>query len=269
MRQSLNITILYSIIIAQFAVTLPACLTQDTDSLLDYSRSAELLFLEAMDDFDDRDCVSAEPKFQDVRRKFPYSRYAVDASLRIADCQFIQDNHAAAAISYEQFITMHPTHEQADYAAFRRGECFVKQIPSNIFILPASHERDQSAARDARYALSQFIAKYPKSKWQDKASRLLSRVVDALVKHELYVAEFYLDRGDRLAAAVRLEKVRENFKESSIVPDAMFLQAMTYLKLDRNQDAVKVLEEIISFYPSHYQSKRASEYLMMLKRKGG
>lgn len=245
------------------------CIKVKDDTLLGYSRSAEVLYMEAMDEFDDRDCVSAEPKFQDVRKQFPYSRYAVDAELKIADCQFIMENHAEAAVSYEQFVSLHPTHEMADYAAFRRGECFVKMIPSDVFILPPSYERDQAATRDARTALSQFLERYPNSKWRDKAKTLLGQVVDALVRHEIYVAEFYLKRDDRLAAAVRLEKIRENFGESSMVPDAMFLQAMTYLKLNRTKDAARVLKEIIAYYPNHYQRKRAEEYIHALGLKGG
>lgn len=251
------------------SLSIAGCNKQKQDSLLGYSRSAELLYLDAMDDYDDRDCVAAEPKFQNVRRQFPYSRYAVDSELRIADCQFVMENHAEAAVSYEQFVSLHPTHELADYAAFRRGACFVEIIPSDVFILPPSYERDQAATRDARTTLAQFMERYPKSKWRDEAAVLLSRVVDALVRHEIYVAEFYLSRDDRLAAAVRLEKIRENFQESAMVPDAMFLQAMTYLKLNRKKDAERVLQEIVSYYPTHYQRKRAEEYLNILVRKGG
>ena len=246
-----------------------SCIKATDDSLLNYSKSAELLYEDAMDDYDDRDCIAAEPKFQNVRKQYPYSRFAVDAELRIADCQFVLDNHAEAAVSYEQFVSLHPTHEQADYAAFRRGECFVKLIPKDVFILPPSHERDQAATRDARNTLVMFLERYPNSPWREKAAVLLQQVVDALVRHEMYVANFYLSRHDRLAAAVRLEKVRVNFGESTMVPDAMFLQAMTYLKMDRKEDAKRVLKEIIAYYPNHYQSKRAEEYLSALGRKGG
>ena len=246
-----------------------SCIKAADDSLLNYSRSAELLYEDAMDDFDDRDCIAAEPKFQSVRKQYPYSRYAVDSELRIADCQFVMENHAEAAVSYEQFVSLHPTHEQADYAAFRRGECFVKLIPKDVFILPPAHERDQAATRDARNTLAQFLKRYPNSPWCEKAAILLQQVVDALVRHEIYVANFYLSRDDRLAAAVRLEKVREHFGESAMVPNAMFLQAMTYLKLDRKADAERVLKEIISYYPEHYQRKRAEDYLSALGKKGG
>ena len=243
------------------------CLSpKSKDSLLDYSRSAETLFLEAMDEYDDQDCVSAEPKFQEVRRKFPYSRYAVLSELRIADCQFIQDNHAEASVLYEQFVAAHPTHEEAHYAAFRRGLSFVKMIPSDVFIMPPPYERDQSATRDARNALARFIKTYPESEWQDEAQALLSEVVDALVRHEIYVAKFYLSQDDKVAAAVRLEKVRVNFQESTLVPDAMFLQAMTYLELNKTKEAKRVLGEIITYYPSHYQSLRAKDYLKHLER---
>jgi outer membrane protein assembly factor BamD len=236
------------------------------NSLLDYSRSAERLFLDAMDDYDDEDCLSAEPKFQEVRRQFPYSRYAVMSELRIADCQFDLENHAEAAVLYEQFVAAHPTHEEAHYAAYRRGLSFVKMIPSTIFIMPPSHERDQSATRDARSALARFIKTYPESEWQGDARYQLSEVVDALVRHEIYVAEFYLSRDDKIAAAVRLEKVRVNFQESTLVPDAMFLQAVTYLELNKQKEAMRVLGEIVTYYPSHYQSLRAKDYLQHLQR---
>jgi outer membrane protein assembly factor BamD len=245
------------------------CIGPKTDgSLLDYTRSAELLFLEAMDEYDDRDCVSAEPKFQEVRRQFPYSRYAVLAELRVADCQFIQDNHSVAAVLYEQFVAAHPTHEEAHYAAYRRGLAFVEIIPKDVFIMPPPHERDQAATRDARNALIRFIKTYPESEWQEPAQNKLSEVVDALVRHEIYVAEYYLSRDDKLAAAVRLEKVRVNFKESAVVPDAMFLQAMTYLELNKTREARRVLGEIITYYPSHYQSLRAKDYLKHLDNTG-
>jgi outer membrane protein assembly factor BamD len=261
-----KLTVLPLIVVAAVAVS---CKKNKTDSILDYSRSAELLYTEALDDFDDQDCTEAEPKFQEVRRKFPYSSYAVLAELHIADCQFIQGNHAEAAVLFEQFSKAHPTHEDAHYAAYKRGLCFYEMIPSDIFILPPPHERDQSATRDARTALQSFLKTYKESPWRERAGEILREVVDALVEHEIYVAEFYLSRDDRQAAAVRLENVRVNFQESSLVPDAMFLQAITYLELSKNKEARRVFGEIITYYPKHHQSLRARDYLKHLDTREG
>jgi outer membrane protein assembly factor BamD len=231
------------------------------DSLLDYSSSAERQFNKAMDEFEDEDCNTAEGIFTNVRRKFPYSRYAVLSELRLADCQFIMGNHAEAAVLYEQFRKAHPTHEESHYAAYKRGICFYEMIPSDWVITPPPHERDQSATRDARGAFTEFLNSYPSSIHRDRALKYLEEVVDALVRHEIYVAEFYLSRNDRRAAAVRLEKVRESFPESSLVPDAMFLQAITFLEMNKKEEALRVFREIIDFFPKHHQSLRAKEYI--------
>ncbi len=257
-----NYEILSIVILLICALSLFSCnKIKDGDSLLDYTQTAERQFEEAMDEFDDEDCVTAETLFQDVRKQFPYSRFAVLSDLRLADCQFIQGNHAEAAIMYQQFVRTHPTHEEAHYAAYRRGLCYQEMIPGDWGVTPPPHERDQSATRDARAAVSQFIARYPRSPWQDRAKEILGDVVDDLVRHEMYVAEFYLHHEDRRAAAVRLEGIRSQFPESSMVPDAMFLQAVTFLELNEFENAERVFKEIIDYFPDHYQSQRAEEYI--------
>lgn len=252
-----------------WASILAGCAGTQKDGMLDYARSAELHFQEGMDEFEDEDCVSAEKIFGEVRRKFPYSRFAVLSELRLADCQFIQGSYATAAVSYQQFVKAHPTHEEAPYAAYRRGVSFYEMIPGDYVITPPPHERDQAATRDARASLDAFIKRYPSSEYVEPASELLKKAVRALVQHEIYVAEFYLSRGDRRAAAVRLEGVQDNFPESDLVPDAMFLQAITFLEMDRKDSAKKVFEQIRTLYPEHYQSRRAKDYLRHLELKQG
>lgn len=236
--------------------------------VLDYTRSARELFESAMEEFDDEDCTEAEKLFEDVRRKFPYSKYAVDAELRIADCKFSDGSFAEAAVAYQQFVKAHPTHADAGYAAFRRGFAFVEQIPGDFFIMPPSHERDQSATRDAREAFSTFLRTYPESRYRERAGEELVRVVDALVRHEMYVARFYLSRDLRKAASVRLEGIWVSFPESTLVPDAMFLQATTFLEMGEPGEARRIFEEIARRYPEHYQTKRAKDYLAHMEAEG-
>ena len=200
----------------------------------------------------------------DVRKQFPYSRFAVLSELRLADCQFMMDNAAQAAVMYKQFVKTHPTHDEAHYASFRRGLCYYEMIPGDWIITPPPHERDQTATRDARAAFSMFLNAYQNSPWREKAIKYLAEVVDALVRHEIYVAKFYLHRDDRRAAVVRLEGVPSNFPTSSLVPDAMFLQALTFLEMNEIDNAEKTFNEIISQFPNHYQSPRAKDYLQFL-----
>src|SRR5512137_1279365 len=123
-----------------------------------------------MEEFDDEDCVEAEKIFEDVRRQFPYSNYAADSELRLADCKLSQGNNAEAAVAYQQFVKAHPTHQDAHYAAFKRGVAFYEQIPGDWLIMPPPYERDQSATRDARAAFASFLSTYPESEWRERAS---------------------------------------------------------------------------------------------------
>jgi outer membrane protein assembly factor BamD len=143
-------------------------------------------------------------------------------------------------------------------------------IPGDWVVTPPPHERDQAATRDARAAFNRFLETYPRSEWRERAAEMLSEVVDALVRHEMYVAEFYLSRDDRRAAAVRLEGIRNHFPESTLVPDAMFMQALTFIEMDDVAEARRVFEEMITHFPDHHQSKRAGVYLKHLdaKREG-
>jgi outer membrane protein assembly factor BamD len=255
--------------VAACALLATACAAkQGAGGVLDYSRSAKGLYESAMEEFDDEDCVEAEKLFEDVRRQYPYSKYAVESELRIADCKYVQGSNAEAAVAYQQFVKAHPTHKDADYASYRRGLAYVDMIPNDFFIMPPSFERDQSATRDARDAFASFLRTYPDSRFRESASEQLIMVVDALVRHEMYVAEFYLKRDLRKAASVRLEGIWVSFPESTLVPDAMFLQATTFLEMGENEEARRIFEEITRRYPDHYQTKRAKDYLRHMEVRG-
>ncbi|MDJ0765698.1 MAG: outer membrane protein assembly factor BamD [Myxococcota bacterium] len=251
-------------------VVVAACgAAQDDDSLLNYTQTAERQFRDAMDEFEDKDCVSAERLFKRLRKKFPYSRYAVLADLRLADCQYIQGNYAEAAVQYQQFVKVHPTHEDAHYAAYRSGLSYYELMPGDFVVMPPSHEREQASVRDARAALSGFLSKYPDSPWFEKAKKQFQEVENALVRHEMYVAEFYLRHDDKRAAVVRLEGIQNEYPKSTLVPDAMLLQAVTFVEMNNQREAERVLRAIIDLYPDHHQSLRARDFLKHLGREQG
>jgi outer membrane protein assembly factor BamD len=178
-------------------------------------------------------------------------------------------NFSDAATKYQEFVKAHPTHEDAHYASYRRGLSYYEMAPSDLFIMPPAHERDLAAIRDARVAFSSFFANFKESPWRERAMEIFGEVENLLVRHEIYVAGFYLSRDDRNAAAVRLEGIQNEYPDSSLVPDAMFMQAVTFLEMDKVDEARRVFGAIIKHYPDHHQSKRARKYLRYLKHKSG
>ena len=69
-------------------------------------------------------------QYNNLRKKFPYSSYATEASLAIADVQYKKWKYAEAQRLYELFYKMHPTYPKRDYILFRIGMSIYKQFPS-------------------------------------------------------------------------------------------------------------------------------------------
>jgi len=230
-------------------------------TFLNYTQSAAALYEEGVIAYERERWTDALDRFSQVVTDFPYSRYAPLAELKTADCHFFQGSHPEAAVEYEQFLKAHPTHPMAHYAAFMKSRAYYEQIPGEFFITPPAHERDQTATRDARSALAKFIRTWPDSEHMPAAKELYVEVESALVRHELYVADFYLHRDKRNAAALRLDSVAKQFPGSPLVPDAMFLEAITYLEMGRKEHAERIFNQIISLFPDNHQAVRARRYL--------
>src|ERR1041385_710242 len=71
-------------------------------------------------------------KYREVQNKFPYSRYAVMAKLKVADIQYSRENYIEAQNAYQLFKDLHPKHEKIDYVTFRLGMSYYMQLPSTI-----------------------------------------------------------------------------------------------------------------------------------------
>src|SRR5262245_31357627 len=70
---------------------------------LNYGDNARKAYAEALEDFFDDECIQAEPAFRNVRRLYPYTRFAALADLRVADCLYRDGKYAEAIQAYEQF----------------------------------------------------------------------------------------------------------------------------------------------------------------------
>lgn len=176
--------------------------------------------------------LDAEKYFRYVIQNWPTSRWAAWAELGIADAAFGKEDFIGAIESYKIFMAQHPRHEKKvdGYCAYRIGEAYYKQIPTDWFLVPPSYEKDQGPVIDAQRELIDFLDRYGRSAYADSANRLLAEVIQRLVDHELYVARFYLDRNRPRAAICRLEHVVENFPRAKRDAEVLLLLGEVYLK---------------------------------------
>ncbi len=228
---------------------------------LKYGDAAQTLYTEALEDFYSGDCIDAEPVFRQVRRQYPYSRFASLAELRIADCLFLDGKYVEAIQAYQQFVRHRPSHVEVPFARFRVAECYHEQIPSEWFLTPPSYERDQTPAQETLKHLQRFIVDYPKDPHTPRAKRLAKEAAELLAKHELYVAKFYLDRDEPKAAVARLRTLLRSYPESDVSPEALYLLGETYLEMKQAKKAYKAFRELLQQYPNSDYADDARDHI--------
>lgn len=157
------------------------------------SDNPEAIYNEAIKEIADEDYLEAKDYLDTVKKKFPQSRFAVLADLKLADIEYSEENYTESAAIYGVFVDLHPNHEQAPYAQFRKTSAYLKDSPEKI-------ARDQSPAAEAVNSARKFLARYPNSQFKKEVEEILLQARTRLAQKEAYIAKFY-ERKDKLESA--------------------------------------------------------------------
>jgi outer membrane assembly lipoprotein YfiO len=247
-----------------------ACKT-GPDLTADYAQTAVENYERAIDDFLDHDydeCV----QFADfVRIRFPFSRYAVEAELLIARAEFEQANYTTAVDAFKQFAKLHPTHEHVrnGWATYMAAAAAYMNAPQTFFLLPPDHMRDQSQLQDALVELEFYFDHYSGTVTEKFALKLRDEVRRRLLKHELYVANFYLGRDKPEAAIGRLEAAHARYPGIGLDAEVLFLLGITYLRMDEVELSRSTFTELQTQHPQHHHGQQAKVYLRYIRKKYG
>ena len=238
----------------------PAAAAPEQDSQA-YGDSAARAYEVAMEDFREESCDNAIPKFKKVRREFSYSRYAALSELRVADCLLTQKKYPEAISAYRAFARTRPSHNEVPYAQFKIAVAYFNQIPSSFFLSPPPEERDQAATRDALRQIRRFILDYPEDVRVAEANTMAREALALLARHELYVAQFYLDHDHPQAAVARLISMLSTYAGSGIEGEGRLLLARTYLRMEDRDSAILALQELVARDPESSYAPQARRYL--------
>ena len=258
-----------------FAALFLACGGEEPKTALNYTADAKRAYDQAMEEFNSHNWIEAQTLMREVKRKYSYSKYARLAELRIADADFEQEKYPDAVREYKQFIHDHRSDdEDVAYARSRIAEADYREIPDS-FLLPAGEERDQASVLDAYKELRGYLKDYPGSKESAKVRDMLADVTARLVKHELYVARFYLRKDNYDAAVNRIQYALRNFagtggtsevgSSSGLEPEALLLLGETYLKMKKPDDARQAFVTIVRHYPESPLVIPARDYLEFMR----
>lgn len=228
---------------------------------LSYGQNARRAYVEALEEFYDDDCFEAEPLLREVRRQFPYSRFAALAELRVADCKFNEGHYIEAIEAYNQFVRYHPSHLEVPYARYMAARAHFEQIPSEWLLSPPTYERDQYYVQQSLRLFRRFILDFPEDPLVPPARRYAYEAIELLSAHELYVARFYFDRDHPDAAVGRLRTLLKSYPGCSLEPQALYLLGESYLQLRDDALARRAFQEVIARFPNDDYAQRARDSL--------
>lgn len=233
------------------------------ESPVEYAANAKKAYEDALEAFFDRDWEVAKPRMEEVKRKYGYSRYARLAELRIADASFHQENYAEAVTAYKSFVHDYPNDPEVVYARYRITRCQFLSSGDSV-IMPPLEERDLSSVRDAYASITAFLSDYPDYKKRAELDYMLAVVSGMMVRHELYVARYYLDRGNFDAAITRCEYSLQNYKNTGLEPEALVLLGETYMKKKERRRARQLFSHVLEAYPDSAFTVPARKFLALL-----
>jgi outer membrane protein assembly factor BamD len=161
--------------------------------------SAEELAEKGMESFEDEDYRDALKAFNTLKERYPYSRYAILAELKVADAHFYREEYPEAVSAYQDFVQLHPKNEAIPYVKYQIGLCHFEQM--------LSLDRDQTSTRLAILSFETLRREHPDSAYASEAIKKINDCRRLLAEHDLYVGRFYYKSKHYSAALGRFEEV--------------------------------------------------------------
>ena len=210
------------------------------------------LYGQAEDMVDAGSIDQAIEQYQIILSSYPGSKYAIQARLDIAYNLYKRKKYSRAIIELDKFIEKYPDLQSTPYAYYLKG-VVAEDKSSSILdnIVTDSAQRDVESVREAYSYFVDLIDTFPNSKYANEASTKLTKLVNILARHELYVAIYYTKIGSHIAAINRSKFIIENYPNSSSIPDGLDLMANNYDSISAVKLAADTRKVLSSSYPNY------------------
>jgi outer membrane protein assembly factor BamD len=200
----------------------------------------------AKSEFDSENWDSSIKLYDALEAKFPFGRYAQQAQLEVAYAYYKTGETAQAITALEKFVKLHPNHPNVDYALYLKALANFKEDLGGLSRLVTQDlaDRDPKAARESFEAFKDLVARYPESRYAGDSVERMAYLVEALARHEVRVARYYLARGAYLAAANRGQDAIVRFPNSPTHREALDIMIEAYDRMgmaELRDDAKRVL----------------------------
>ena len=189
-------------------------------------------------------------EYKNLRKKFPYSSYAIEASLSIADIQYKSWKYEEAQKLYDIFYRMHPSYPRRIYVLFRLGMSIYKQLPS-------IYHRDILLAHKAIFHFNQIPST---SSYYEEGQEKKNKCIQMLASKEHSIARFYFKKRKYVGAFQRFENILSKYRGWGYDSKSLMGAAISAHHLKEKKVAQSYFKELSEKFinsPEWYKTKKA------------
>ncbi|HEC13919.1 MAG TPA: outer membrane protein assembly factor BamD [Acidiferrobacteraceae bacterium] len=243
-----------------FSLTNCAWLPKGNDKTHDWS--AQQFYNAGKDSLNDGDYEDAIKYYEGLEARYPYGRYAQQAQIEIAYAYYKFGEPESAIAAADRFIRLHPTHPNVDYTYYLKGLAhfstkrgFLDRFAGE----PDLSDRDPQGVRAAFESFRELVNRYPNSRYAIDAADRMAYLLNALARHDIRVAQYYMDRGAYVAVINRSKHVIENYQRAPAVEDALGMMATAYLNIGLNKLAADTTRVLKKNFPNSVYLKSGTD----------
>lgn len=168
-------------------------------------KSASELMSDGVTAFERGRYTEAKEAFQKVKDRYPYSKYAIVAELKMADALYENEDFDEAYDAYDDYERLHPKNPEIPYVIYQKGMCRFRRM--------STIDREQENTLKAKEEFERLVGRFPRDEYAQKARKNIRQCLIFLAEYELYVADYYYRRGKYEAALARYSYVIENYPD--------------------------------------------------------
>ncbi len=132
-------------------------------------KSPEELMSQGISEFRDGDYQDAVEAFQKLKDRYPYSKLAIQAQLKMADALFKRKEFEEALEAYIEFERLHPKNKSIPYTIFQRGMCHFLRINTI--------DRDQTSTKNALKEFERLCKEFPRDPFCLRAKKKYQKML--------------------------------------------------------------------------------------------
>jgi outer membrane protein assembly factor BamD len=224
-----SLTRVLTLAMATLLLAIAGCGNKTKEQLGNADKLYELA-KKASDNGNYRDAITY---YEQLEARFPFSNPARQAQLDLMYAYYRNREPESAIDQADQFIRENPAHPRVDYAYYIKGLVQFERNPNFLerWFNADLSQRPPIDARKSFQAFQTLIERFPNSIYVDDARQRMTFLRNRLASYEVYVANYYLERGAYVGAINRAKFTIENYDGAPQVKRAVEIMAESYRRL--------------------------------------